>query len=103
MIPVISFQNPLPKSREANALAKARRERPAVALDADGPGRQFYRVNDKYTVQIDATGAQEYIGCNCLAASPPPEQQREESPCYHEGAVLIHIAEQEKEPDGDGL
>lgn len=97
MIPVISFQDPLPKSREANALAKARREQPKVVLDADGPGRQFYRVNDKYTVEIDGTGASEYIGCNCLAASPPPEQQREESPCYHEAGVLLFIAEKEKE------
>ena len=97
MIPVASYQNPAPGSREAHALKKAAQKKPSVVLNATGQDVQFYIVADRYLVRIDATGGQPYIGCNCLAALPPPEQDREESPCYHCGAVLLFIAEKEKE------
>ena len=106
MIPMDLWNSEEMKKRRENAEAKARKERPSVVLDAPGFQANYYRVNDKYTVHTyeDADG-QMFIECNCLAGSPPIDEKtnlpsREAVPCYHASALLIHIAEEEKESDG---
>ena len=106
MIPLDLWNSEEMRKRRDNATAKALKEKPAVELCAKSlqsmdSNRVFYRVKDKYTVEIytDADG-QVFGGCQCLAASPPVDEDtglpvRESQPCYHLAAVLLHIAEQE--------
>lgn len=105
MIPMELWNSEEMKKRRENAVAKALKEKPSVVLDAEGPAHRFYRVKDKYTVQVysDPDG-QCFIECECLAARPPLDEGtglpvREPVPCFHAAGVLLHIAEEEKESD----
>lgn len=103
MLPLDLWNSDEMRKRRENAVAKALKEKPSVRLAAIGEREKFYSVKDGvYLVRTycDPDG-QYFIECNCLAGSPPIDEatglpSREAVPCYHAGAVLIHIAEEEK-------
>lgn len=113
MIPLDLWNSDEMKKRRENAMAKAIKERPTVAFSGGGSAVDLvgkdqtrfhmYRVNDKYTVQVYLDADQQtFIECDCLAGRPPVDENtglptREAVPCYHASAVLLHIAEGEKE------
>lgn len=111
MIPLDLWNSDEMKKRRENAVAKALKEKPSVRLLIDRPLEEgdhvkFYEVKNQYTVRVYRDpDDQFFIECGCLAGSPPIDGNtelptREAVPCYHAQAVLIHIAEEEKESDG---
>lgn len=112
MIPLDLWNSDEMALRRKNAVAKALKEKPSIH-DIDVPASADlmpYRrlvVGEKgYIVCLYADAdEQHFIECDCAAGSPPvdPETRlpsREALPCYHAAAVLLLIAEKEKE-DGE--
>lgn len=102
MIPMELWLSDEMKKRRENATAKVLKEKPKIE-QADNIPQGFYWVNDKYWVQVyEDNDSQIFLHCECAAGSPPIDEatglpSREPSICYHGQAVLLHIAEQEKE------
>lgn len=92
-----------PGSREFNAVKKALKERPPLTPMGfvEGLG-QCYEVKEYLVTLYTDPDGQVFGECNCLAGTPPIDPEtglpsREAGPCYHLGAVLLFIAEEEKE------
>lgn len=109
MIPLDLWHSDEMRKRRENAVAKALKEKPDVRLSGIGEREKFYSVKDGiYLVRTYCDPDEQYfIECNCQAGSPPIDGQtnlpsREAVPCYHAAAVLVHIADEEKETDAVG-
>ena len=116
MIPLELWNSEEMKKRRENAVAKALKEKPKVfqiqvAGNATNEGFRMYskafEVKDAYTVEVYRDADDQYfVSCSCAAGRPPIDEatglpSREAQPCYHVAATLIHIAQEEKDSQGE--
>ena len=109
MIPMELWLSEEMALRRAKAVAKALDLKPKVekfqaevAFGDTEARSDMYKVNDYIVETLKDSDDRLYIECSCLAGTPPIDEatglpKYEPTICYHASAVLLAIAEKEKE------